>query len=292
MSSVRRQVLGRRPLALALVLSALSIVLLPAAARADGVLDQSQPMFVGSAAGTCAGERLAQTFTSGLSGGLDRVDLNLWRDESNLDVDLQVQIQTATSGIPSGTVLASGYVPLRLDRHAVDDPRLRDGLVRPSREGLRGQPIRHRGARQPVGLHRGLLVELRGRARVSRRRRPLGHGGRIPFGGDHGVDFAFKTFVDTTFPSVDISHGDTRLRPDGTVPLSVFVRCQPGQQAFELDVSVHQGTGLRLGDAPRTRPHRLRRDVAPGPRPRLPRRQSVRCRPGRCRGLPRRIRSR
>ena len=112
MSSVHHRALGRRPLSIALVSATISIVLLPAAARAASVLDQSQPMINGSAAGTCDGERLAQTFISGLSGGLDRVDLNLWRDESNVDVDLQVQIQPAPSGIPSGTALASGSVPL------------------------------------------------------------------------------------------------------------------------------------------------------------------------------------
>ena len=242
MSSVRRQVLGHRPLALALVLSALSIVLLPAAASADGVLDQSQPMFVGSAAGTCAGERLAQTFTSGLSGGLDRVDLNLWRDESNVDVDLLVQIQTAPSGIPSGTVLASGSVPLGSIGTRSTTPDFVTVSFDPPAKVSAGSRLAIVVLGSPLACTQGYWWNFVDGLAYPDGEGLSGTGAWIPFGGDHGVDFAFKTFVDTSFPSVDISHGDTRLRSDGAVPVSVFARCQPGQQAFELDVSVHQGT--------------------------------------------------
>jgi hypothetical protein len=242
MSSARRQMLGRRPLAIVLVVAAISIVLLPAAALADGVLDQSQPSFSNGAAGTCEDERLAQIVTGGLTGGLDRVDLHLWRDDSNSTADLHVQIQTASIGVPTGTVLASATVPLENVVTNSQTTNFVTATFDPPAEVRAGQQY------AIVVLESGLPCTqgywwsfVEGLAYPSGNALFLSGGNWFNFGGENGQDFAFKTYVDTTVPTVDISDRDTRLRLDGTVPLSVFARCQPGQQAFELDVSVRQG---------------------------------------------------
>ena len=95
------------------ILSALaSLVLTASAALADGTIDQSQALHTNGAEGTCGDERLAQIVNGGLTGGLDRVDLHIWRDDSNATTDLHVEIQTALLGYPTGIALASATVPL------------------------------------------------------------------------------------------------------------------------------------------------------------------------------------
>jgi hypothetical protein len=87
-----------------------SVVLFATAAAANaGVLDQSQPVFLAATGGvaTATCQSLAQTFTSGMTGELDQVDLGLWRDPSNVSGPLIVEIQTVSGGVPSGTVLTS-----------------------------------------------------------------------------------------------------------------------------------------------------------------------------------------
>jgi hypothetical protein len=86
----------------------------PAVAHA-GTLDQSQTATDGSA--VVFGSRLeppttvlaAQTFTAGLSGGLDRVDVLLDRG-CTTGVDVTVQIRTVAAGSPTSTVLASATI--------------------------------------------------------------------------------------------------------------------------------------------------------------------------------------
>lgn len=57
----------------------------------------------------CFDSSWAQTFTAGLSGPLDRVDLLLAREGT--PTPLMVEIRTVTSGCPSDTVLASTQLP-------------------------------------------------------------------------------------------------------------------------------------------------------------------------------------
>jgi hypothetical protein len=88
----------------------LTIALAGACAAATGTLDQSQaqtstPPMGSVAAGT---QWTAQTFTAGLSGTLDQVDLCVMR-VSTPDA-LTVQIQGVVGGVPSGSVLASATV--------------------------------------------------------------------------------------------------------------------------------------------------------------------------------------
>jgi hypothetical protein len=91
--------------------AACGVLLLGVAASASaGTLDQQQAVGSGDArVGT--DESLAQTFTAGLTGGLDRIDLLLGSDGSGPTVPLTVEIRSASSGPPGPTVLATGSVP-------------------------------------------------------------------------------------------------------------------------------------------------------------------------------------
>ncbi len=95
-------------------LAALGVAALPAAA---GALDQSQTNF-GSAKGyvgtwnnpAASDVQQAQTFTSGLSGILDRVDLPV-RVVGDPATDLVVEIRTTAGGEATTTVIGSATVP-------------------------------------------------------------------------------------------------------------------------------------------------------------------------------------
>jgi len=199
------------------ILSALaSLVLTASAALADGTIDQSQALHTNGAEGTCGDERLAQIVNGGLTGALDRVDLHIWRDDSNATADLHVEIQTALLGYPTGTALASATVPLS---NVGTDSRTSAFVT-----ARFDPPAMVRAGQQYaiVVLESGLtctqgywwsfvdgLAYPGGDA--------LSHSGGSWFylGGDNGQDFAFKTYVDTSFPSVDIPNVFPRLRVDG-----------------------------------------------------------------------------
>ena len=101
----------------ALVLS-LTSLLAPGVARASGTLDQSQTDTSGGVFHTTGPNHKvfgplsnAQTFTAGLTGGLDRVDLYL-RKTGSPTAPLTVEIRNASSGVPgSPPPLASALVP-------------------------------------------------------------------------------------------------------------------------------------------------------------------------------------
>jgi hypothetical protein len=102
--------LPRSPLrrSLSILLAALCLLaLVPAAARA-GTLDQSQTDTDGSSATIGGTFSWAQTFTAGISGQLDQVDLLLRRIGD--PGDLTVEVRTVSGGVPSSTVLASETV--------------------------------------------------------------------------------------------------------------------------------------------------------------------------------------
>jgi hypothetical protein len=83
-------------------------LVVPGAALAD-TLDQQQP---NSDADTAvqAMESEAQTFTAGLTGGLDRVELLLGADSSGPNAPLTVEIRNVSGGSPGTTVLTTGSV--------------------------------------------------------------------------------------------------------------------------------------------------------------------------------------
>jgi len=102
---------------LTIALTAAVCLALPASAAAAGTLDQQQTTVTNG--GFIFGPQLqapdipfsdAQTFTAGLTGGLDRVDLFLRQFRSNNSVGLTVQIRTVSGGVPGAVVLASATI--------------------------------------------------------------------------------------------------------------------------------------------------------------------------------------
>jgi hypothetical protein len=83
--------------------------LAPAAALA-GTVDQQQIDSSGSSYAIASNGSLAQTFTAGLIGGVDRVDLNLQKFGAPT-ASLSIEIRDVLGGVPGSTVLASASVP-------------------------------------------------------------------------------------------------------------------------------------------------------------------------------------
>jgi hypothetical protein len=110
----RRGSFWLRRLSVALV--ALGVLALAPAAAFAGTLDQQQPSFA-AGGGPIAGPGLqpqskAQTFTAGLSGALDRIDLALAQPSTPSVGPLTVEIRNVVvGGAPGTTVLASAAVP-------------------------------------------------------------------------------------------------------------------------------------------------------------------------------------
>ena len=80
----------------------------PTSASAMGTLDQAQTTTTQTAMSVGGSSWVAQTFTAGITGSLDQVDLFLFRVAS--PGDLTLQIQGTSGGVPSGSVLASTTV--------------------------------------------------------------------------------------------------------------------------------------------------------------------------------------
>lgn len=115
-SGRRRFVRPRRPssrsrvLAVTLFSLAGLLVLVPTAAA--GTLDQSQPVINTNATVFVSDEiPEAQTFTNGLSGGLDQVDIAIGRTAGFIAAPLVVQIRAVSGGVPSGPALAGASIP-------------------------------------------------------------------------------------------------------------------------------------------------------------------------------------
>jgi hypothetical protein len=90
---------------------ALAVLLASGVALAASQLDQQQTS-TNSGIGFDKQYKMAQTFTAGLSGSLDKVSVHIQRMGSTDVGDLQVSIQTLdSSGFPSTKVLGSGSVP-------------------------------------------------------------------------------------------------------------------------------------------------------------------------------------
>jgi hypothetical protein len=81
-----------------------------AGAASAGTLDQQQTDISNGAAAVGNGESISQTFTPGLSGALDRVDLSL--STFSATAPLTVQIRNASGAGPGTSVLASISVPI------------------------------------------------------------------------------------------------------------------------------------------------------------------------------------
>jgi hypothetical protein len=90
------------------VVACIACLAIPGAAVAD-TLDQQQPAGTGDVR-VQSNESLAQTFTAGLTGGLDRVELLLGAPDSTPDAPLTVELRNASGGSPGTTILAAGSV--------------------------------------------------------------------------------------------------------------------------------------------------------------------------------------
>jgi hypothetical protein len=92
------------------VVLAVVLALVPWAAA--GTLDQSQPV-ISTTTATAVSDVYprAQTFTSGLTGALDQVDLAIGRAASSVTAPLVVEIRSVSGGVPSGPPLASASIP-------------------------------------------------------------------------------------------------------------------------------------------------------------------------------------
>lgn len=103
------QIIPRLVLTLVAVMSAAGL-LCPASASANDILDQSQPV---SQSRNIVGYQLAQIFTTGMYGSLDRVSLHLGTWPSNpAGAVVNVSIQTVIDGVPSGRQVGSGTIAL------------------------------------------------------------------------------------------------------------------------------------------------------------------------------------
>jgi hypothetical protein len=98
--------------ALAAAVSASAVLLVFVASAGAGVLDQSQPgLRTNFATFVSDTHHRAQTFTSGLTGALDQVDVPVGRADSVVTASLLVEIRPLSSGVPSGPALASASLP-------------------------------------------------------------------------------------------------------------------------------------------------------------------------------------
>ena len=106
----RRSSSRSRVLAVTLFSLAALLALVPTAAA--GTLDQSEPVINANATVFVSDEiPEAQTFTSGLSGGLDQVDIAIGRTAGFITAPLVVQIRALSGGVPSGPALAGATIP-------------------------------------------------------------------------------------------------------------------------------------------------------------------------------------
>jgi hypothetical protein len=88
------------------VLATALTIMTPTAAHAS-VLDQSQPILGAGSYLTCPNVSLVQTFTAGMDGLLDRVEVAAWRLGPESLTDLGVQIQSVSpDGFPTSFILA------------------------------------------------------------------------------------------------------------------------------------------------------------------------------------------
>ena len=87
----------------------------PQGTQLRGLLDQHQEVVEPATAASPLSSYLAQTFTAGISGSLDKVELSLCLDLPPYYTDTAfVRIESVANGIPSGSVLATA-TPVTLD---------------------------------------------------------------------------------------------------------------------------------------------------------------------------------
>lgn len=97
---------SQRGLAVGLFASAVALAIVPSSDA--GTLDQSQPAIWTTVSTPFSDtERDGQTFTSGITGALDQVDLAVGRAGPSITAPLVVEVRPVSGGVPSGPPLAS-----------------------------------------------------------------------------------------------------------------------------------------------------------------------------------------
>jgi hypothetical protein len=214
--------MDRQGRTLLLTAVAIAAALVPAAGASAGVLDQQQTLsnFGGLPVGNSA-----QTFTAGLTGQLDQVDLAL--SGMSVTTPMTVQIRDGSATAPGDTVLASASVPTSAVTSSESfvpitfaAPASVTAGTQYSIVALHGSTgwFWYSGRTDTGSAYEG------GRLYSS----PIGPEGPW-FEGNTMADFEFKTYV---APSNDFSLGKaTRNRRTGTAKLRVDV---PGAGGIEL----------------------------------------------------------
>jgi hypothetical protein len=158
-----------------------------------GVLDQSQPVVTNGFTDISDLNHLAQTFTSGRTGALDQVDVAVGRKAAS--ASLRVEIRPVSSGVPSGSPLASETLPAAsVGPPDVPQPFVSVPLVPPA-------PV-------TAGVRYAIVVSSSSCGRVDCYWQVFGPGDVYPAGAGYfsgnagatwvpvgGVDFPFKTYV-------------------------------------------------------------------------------------------------
>jgi hypothetical protein len=212
----------RRILILFSVMAAM-ILAVGGAALAASQLDQQQTQ-ASSGIGFDANFPMAQTFTAGSSGSLDKVSVHAWLAGSSAAGDMVVSIQTVDgSGFPSGTVLGSGSAPLGdFDTSAPGDW-VDVNLTQPARvsAGTQYALVASTASATPEGSSFYVWSMATDDPYPGGDAHGRAPGGQWQVRQDGGVpvDFAFKTFVvpDLTPPRVT-----------GTSPLARATNVAPG----------------------------------------------------------------
>ena len=101
--------MARRTRTFLITAVAAAAALIPAAGASAGTLDQQQTLSNFGGLQVDSTDSKAQTFTAGLTGQLDQVDLAL--SGMSVTTPLTVQIRDGSATAPGGTVLASASVP-------------------------------------------------------------------------------------------------------------------------------------------------------------------------------------
>ena len=101
--------MARRTRTFLITAVAAAAALIPAAGASAGTLDQQQTLNTFGGLQVDSTTSKAQTFTAGLTGQLDQVDLAL--SGMSVTTPLTVQIRDGSATAPGGTVLASASVP-------------------------------------------------------------------------------------------------------------------------------------------------------------------------------------
>jgi hypothetical protein len=196
---------------------AVAVVVPSSAAQAAGTLDQQQPVITQGGNQVFSGISLAQTFTAGLSGALDQVDvaINEVRIPSLPTAPLVVEIRDTVNGLPGPTIFSSGSIA------PADVPDYRDGTTFVSIPLTSVAPV-HAGTLYALTLssatsHEQGVYQWFRTLDDSPDLYPAGsavHASGVPLTwvADLGIsDWAFKTYVasvDETAPTVTIDNPD------------------------------------------------------------------------------------